>query len=167
MNSFERLQERMVFSTTESIKTRLVVGIAAILPLLAPYQLLIKPVWTEVPSIARLFAVVISLGAIAVSVLLFLIATFGINRQVEFNAADKTIRVTESHLMQRKGRFEHSFDGVKQIEVICHDWSDGPSTYKLRLTPHSGRSFDFGDFSTRTDAKSVHSSLCTLLGRSL
>lgn len=167
VNNFDRLQERTVFSTTESIKARLAIVIAAMLPLLAPYQLLIKPVWSEISSIAWLFAFIISLGAITVSALLLLAAVFGINRQVEFNATDKTIRITESHLLQKKQKFEYAFDDIKEIEVVCHDWSDGPPTYKLCLTPNSGHTFDFGSFSTRTDAESVLSSLRTLLGRVL
>jgi hypothetical protein len=111
----------MLFSTTMSIKARLGFGVVSALPLLAPYELLIKPAWTDFLSLASLFPAIISLGAIALSILLLLVAIFGINRRVEFDATAKTIRVTESHLIQRQREFNYSFSEVNQIEVICHD----------------------------------------------
>jgi len=99
----------MVFSTTMSVKARLGFGLAATLPLLAPYNLLIKPVWADTPSLAWFFFLVVGLGAMAVSVLLFLVAIYGINRRVEFDDTAKVIRVTESHLVQRQRNFTFSF----------------------------------------------------------
>lgn len=148
-----------------SVKARLGFGLAATLPLLVPYNLLFTHVWADIPSLASLFAVVASLGAIAVSVLLLLVAVFGINRRVEFDAAAMTIRVTESHLIQRQRKLIYSFDEVTQLEVVCHDWTDGPSTYEIRLTPTTGRPFTFGNFSSRGDAESALSSLRALVER--
>jgi hypothetical protein len=153
----------MVFSTTMSVKARLGFGIASTLPFLAPYELLIKPAWTDIPSLAWLFAFVVSLGAIAVSILLLLVAIFGMNRLVEFNATSKTIRITESHLMQRKQEFKYSFADVAQIEVISHDWTEGPSTYEIRLMLNKGKPFAFGDFSKGVDAESALSSLKAMI----
>lgn len=165
VNYSEQLSGRMVFSTAISLKARLAFGVAATLPLLAPYELLIKPVWTDTPSPAWLFAVIISLGAIAVSIFLLLVAIFGINRRVEFDAKAKTIRVTESHLMQRQRECNYPFSEITQLEIVCHDWSDGPSTYKIRLTPSAGKPFAFGDFASRIDAESALSSLCAMTAR--
>ena len=88
------------------------------MPLLAPYELLIKPAWTDIPSLAWLFVFVISLGAIVVSILLLLVAIFGLNRRVEFNAATKTIRVTESHLLQRQRELKCPFSDVVPSAAI-------------------------------------------------
>jgi len=157
----------MVFSTAISSTVRLALGIVATLPLLAPYELLIKPVWTDTPSPAWLFAVIISLGALAVSIVLLLVAIFGINRRVEFDATAKTIRVTESHLMQRQRECIYPFSEITQLEVVCHDWTDGPSTYKICLTPSAGKPSAFGDFASRIDAESTLSLLRAMIGRTL
>lgn len=163
MNNFEHSPGRMLFSTTMSAKARLGFGATSTLPLLAPYELLIKPAWVDIPGLAWLFAFVVSLGAITVSILLLLVAIFGLNQRVEFKAATKTIRVTELHLMQRQREFKYPFSDVAQIEVICHDWSENPSTYEIRLTPVTGKPFSFGDFSKRVDAESVVTSLNTMV----
>lgn len=153
----------MVFSTTMSVKARVGFGLVAILPLLAPYKLLIKTVWADIPGLTWLFFIIISLGAISVTVLLFLVAVYGINRRVEFDDISRTIRVTESHLMQRQRKFNYRFLEVAQLEVVCHDWSDGPSTYEIRLTTNTGMSFTFGDFSSRVDAETTLSSLRAMI----
>ena len=155
----------MVFSTTMSVKARLGFGFTAAMPLLAPYQLLIEPAWDVIPSLAWLFAVIVSLGAFAVTVLLLLVAILGINRKVVFDDSTRTIYVTESHLVQKERRFKYSFAEVVQLGVVSHDWSDGPSTYELRLTPTTGKAISFGDFSSRVDAESTLSSLRTMIGK--
>ena len=146
-----------------SVKARLGFGAASALPFLAPYALLIQPAWSDFLSIAGLFAVVVSIGAVAVSMLLLLVALFGLNRSVEFNVGARTIQVTESHLLQRQREFSYSFAEVNQIEVVGHDWSDSPSTYEIRLTPVAGKPLSFGVFPKRADAEFVVSSLNALI----
>lgn len=155
----------MEFSTTMSVKARLGFGFAAALPLLAPYELLIKPVWDVIPSLPWMFAVLISLGAFAVTVLLLLIAILGINRKVVFDNSTRTVYITESHLIQKERMLKHSFDEVVQLEVVSHDWSDGPSTYELRMTLTTGKPISFGDFSSRMGAESTLASLLTMIGK--
>jgi hypothetical protein len=154
----------MVFSTTMSAKVRLGFGLVAALPLLAPYNLLVQPDLAGTPGLALLFAVAVSLGAVAVSVLLLLVAIFGINRRVEFNASAKTVHVSESHLIQSKREFNFRFVEIARLELVCHDWSDGPSTYEIRLTPIAGETFAFGDFSSLASAESTLASLRTIVG---
>lgn len=154
----------MVVSTTMSAKARLGFGLVAILPLLAPYNLLVKPDWAGTSGLALLFTVVVSLGAVAVSVLLILVAIFGINRRVEFNQTTKTVHVSESHLMQSKREFDYPFAEITELELVCHDWSDGPSTYDIRLTPSAGKPFAFGDFSSHASAENALASLRTIVG---
>jgi len=156
----------MLFSTMMSSKARLGFGLAATLPLIAPYELLIKPAWTEILNLFWLFAFIVSLGAMSVSVLLLLVAIFGLNQRVEFDASTHTIHVADSHLLQRKREIQYSFSDVAGIEVISHDWTDGPSTYEISLTPKAGKPFTFGDFSKQHDAESVRSSLIAMVKQS-
>jgi hypothetical protein len=159
MKTFEQSPGRMVFSTTMSSKARLGFCAVSLVPLLAPYELLVKPGWTDVPNLAWAFSLVVSLGAAAVSAILLLVAILGINRRVEFNAVSGTIRIAESHLLKRRQERELPFFEVAGIELVSHDWSDGPSTYDLRLVPKAGKAFAFGDFSKRADAETVLASL--------
>ena len=167
LNCDEHLPPEMVFSTTMSVKARLGFGLVAALPLLAPYDLLVKPDWTGTPYLALLFAIAVSLGAVAVSLLLLLVAIFGIDRRVEFNPISKTVHVSESHLLQGKRDFDYSFAEIAQLELVCQDWSDGPSTYEIRLTPNAGKPFSFGGVSSRESAESILTSLRTIVGRTL
>ena len=155
----------MVFSTPMSVKARLGSGFASVLPLWAPYKLFIKPVWDVIPNLMWLFAMFVSLGAFAVTVLLLLVAIFGITRKVVFDESTRIIYVTESHLVKKECRSKYAFAEVAQLGVISHDWSDGPSTYELQLTLSTGKVISFGDFSSQADAESTLSSLCTMIGK--
>ena len=148
-----------------SAKARTGFGLAAALPLLAPYELLVKPDWSGASGFAFLFGLVVSLGAVLVSVLMLFVAIFGINRRVEFDPATKTVHVTESHLMQRERRFACPFAEIVKLELGAHDWSDGPSTYDIHLTPGAGKPFAFGDFSSRTSAENALAALRAIVGK--
>lgn len=162
MSSAKYAPGQFVFSTTMSSKARVGFALAALLPLLVPYKLLIKTSWDNVSGLWLLFATIVSLGAIAVTVGLFLVALLGINRQVEFDEATRTVRVSESHLLQRVREVNFPFADIARLEIICHDWTTGPSTYELQMSPRSGKPIAFGDFSSRGEAEAALSSLRSL-----
>jgi len=160
---FRTAQGNAVLSTTMSARARTLFGLAATLPLLAPYELLLRPDWPDKLSMAWVLCALVSLGALAVTVLLAGVAVFGLNRQVEFVVNDGVVRVTDRHLLMRARTTRVPFADATALEVISHDWSDGPSTYDLRLMPGSGKGIDFGDFATRQEAESVRAELLALL----
>lgn len=153
----------MIFSTSMSTTARVLFALAGIVPLLAPYELLVRPDWPDALSIAWVLAALVSLGALAVTVLLLCVAVFGLDQRVEFHVKDRMVQVTTAHLLVRPRTVCISFPYVAGINVVCHDWSDGPSTYDLRLTSADGTAIDFGDFRSMHEAESVRSSLLALL----
>lgn len=48
------------------------------------------------------------------------------------------------------------------VEVVCHDWSDGSSTYELRPIPASGKAVDFGNSTSRKEATAARTELLFL-----
>ncbi len=156
-------QKNPVFTTTMSARARTLFALAGAVPLLAPYKLLIRPDWPDMLSIAWMLSALVSLGALAVTALLLGVAVFGLNRRVEFDATGRVVLVTDAHLLLRPRTLRLPFAGVTGIEVVCHDWSDGPSTYELRLTPADGKVVDFGGFTSRKEAESVRAELLTLV----
>lgn len=147
-----------------SRKARLGFGLAGILPLLAPYNLLLKPAWGNALGFSLLFTFVVSLGATAVAVLLLLVAIYGINRRVEFDKSAEVVRVLESNLLQRAREVNYAFADIAQLELVYHDWSTGPSTYEICLTPRTGKPFAFGNFSSRVDVEATLSMLRGVIG---
>lgn len=146
-----------------SARARTLFALAGAVPLLAPYELLIRPDWPDMLSIAWMLSALVSLGALVVTALLLGVAVFGLNRRVEFDAIGRVVRITDAHLLLRPRTLRLPFTGVAGIEVVCHDWSDGPSTYELRLIPADGKVVDFGDFASRKEAESVRAELLTLI----
>ncbi len=156
-------QTNTVFTTTMSAKARTLFALAGVVPLLAPYELLIRPDWPDMLSIAWVLSALVSLGALAVTALLLGVAVFGLNRRVEFDATGRVVLVTDAHLLLRPRTLRLPFADVADVEVVCHDWSDGPSTYELRLIPASGKAVDFGNFTSRKEAESIRTGLLSLL----
>lgn len=156
-------QTNTVFTTTMSAKARTLFALAGVVPLLAPYELLIRPDWPDMLSIAWVLSALVSLGALVVTALLLGVAVFGLNRRVEFDATGRVVLVTDAHLLRRPRMLKLPFADVAGVEVVCHDWSDGPSTYELRLIPAIGKVVDFGNFTSRKKAESIRTGLLSLL----
>ncbi len=77
---------------TEQMSTglRIFLFLVGLFPWMAPYELLIKPGWTGF-HVTTLFFVIISLGAIAVSLAFIGGAIFGLNQMLTIDPASRTI----------------------------------------------------------------------------
>lgn len=139
-------------------------ALIAALPLLAPYELMVRPDWSDAHGVAWGIALLVSLGAMGVSAFLLLVAVMGLNRRVVFDPAVRKVAATESHLLQLPRTRVMSFADLSGVAVICHDWSDGPSTYELELRPRNGAVVRFGEFSTRAEAEAVRDELAAMCG---
>jgi hypothetical protein len=90
MQNTTQTETRIDFTEIMSTATRVFLFILGLFPWLAPYELLIKPGWSEF-SLAMLFFLVISLGAIAVSLGFIGAAVFGMNQTVTFELTARSI----------------------------------------------------------------------------
>jgi ABC-type Na+ efflux pump permease subunit len=64
--------------------------LVGLFPWMAPYQLLIKHGWTEL-NIFMVFPIIISLGAILVSLLFIAASLFGLNQTLTIDPVSRTI----------------------------------------------------------------------------
>lgn len=141
---------------TEHMSTglRVFLFIVGLFPWLAPYELLIKPGWTGF-NIIVLISLMISLGAIAVSLAFMVGAIFGLNQTLMLDQPGHTITHTyESTVIPLRVR-KYSFTQLKSIEVMEHDWDSGPSTYGLKFTFDDGHHTEPGSLSTREEARQL------------
>ena len=72
--------------------TRICIFIAGLIPLLAPYELLFKPTWNTFVSPFFFLSLLISLGAVVVTVFFLAAAVLGLNEVIRFNAAEREVR---------------------------------------------------------------------------
>ncbi len=82
--------DRLVIHSPVPIGRRLFFAGLGVLPLLAPYELLIKPNWQHYRNPVFFFVMVISMGAIAISALLFFAAVAGLSSTMVFDRSTAT-----------------------------------------------------------------------------
>jgi len=154
------------------IRSELRVGARALLlalsvfPLLAPYELILKPDWNSYLNAAFLFVALICLGAMTVSALLVWAAVAGLSSRMKF---DKTlgimayssgapvVRWHTTHCLLRE---------ISDLRVVKTDWSEGSPSYSLVVHVTDGREFASGSSESREEVESVEAKISSLLGLS-
>jgi hypothetical protein len=152
MEQIVQTDDHIEFSERMSAGLRVFLFIVGLFPWLAPYELLIKPGWSGF-SIFTLFLLVISLGAVAVSLAFIGGAIFGLNQTLTFDRSSRSItHAYESTLVPLRVK-KYSFAQLKDIEIAEHDWDSGPSTYGLKFTFSDGHHTEPGSLSSREEAR--------------
>lgn len=126
---------------------RVFLFIVGLLPWLAPYEFLIKPGWMGLNAMT-VFFVIISLGAIVVSLFFLAAAVFGLNQTFTFDSKTRTIVHAYGNVVAPLRLKKYTFGQLKSIEIVKHDWTDAPSTYGLKLTFIAGHKFEPGPFAS-------------------
>ena len=118
----------------------------ACFPLLAPYQLLLRPHWESYINIFFLLSLAISLGALFLSGFLVFAAFAGLSTLLRFDRSTRLFTYLHRAPIVPLRRELIAFDAIEKVEVETHDWSDGAPTYSLRVHLKDGRSFKSGSF---------------------
>jgi hypothetical protein len=152
MEQITQTADRIEFTERMSAGLRVFLFVVGLLPWLAPYELLIRPGWTGF-SIFTLFFLVISLGAVTVSLAFIGGAIFGLNQTLMFDRSSRVItHAYESTLVPLHVK-KYSFTQLKSIEIAEHDWDSSPSTYGLKFTFSDGHHTEPRSLSSREEAR--------------
>ncbi len=100
-------------------------------PLYAPYDLLIRPAWPAAFSIALLPVVVISAGAVFLSVLLWASAIWGLNQYARFDATSGVFIYGYETGVTKYGERIIPFAKIEDVSLKIHSWTDGPASYSV------------------------------------
>ncbi len=132
---------RMEISSPMPIGKRLAFLVLALVPLLAPYQLLIAPGWEGILNPYFAFAALVSLGALAVSTFLVWAAIAGIESTARFDRGRRTLTTAAGAPVMPLQTRAYALDDVRAIEVDTTEWSDGGPSYTLRIDTADGQAF--------------------------
>lgn len=124
-------------------------------PLLAPYELLLRPGWTSFANLPFLFSLGISLGATMLSAFLFFIAFAGLSTLMVFDPHASTFTFRHHAPIVPLQRELLSFDSIQAVDLDKHDWSDGEPTYSIRVHIEDGRTFKSSSFTSLEQATST------------
>jgi len=134
------------FRSTISPAMRIVLLAGAAVPLIAPYELLYEPRWTSALSIFGLFAILISVGAVFVSLLLASAALFGLNENITLDSRRGVVRYACKRAILRARCREFPMSRIKSVALVSHYWEDTAPTYDLVISIIDHRDVQAGPF---------------------
>jgi hypothetical protein len=132
---------------------RVLIFVFGLIPLYAPYDLLLPLSRWNSFSIFFVGAVAISLGATVLSLLFIAAAFFGISSTVRFDGASHIVTYSWETAVTGLKMRQHSFEEIKRLAIETHEWSDGPATHRIVADLKAGGSFEFGKFDVRAEAE--------------
>lgn len=162
--SLRETPERLEIRSPLPVGLRLLLGLAALVPLLAPYELLIRVTWPSLRSPFFVFAALVSAGALLVSGLFFLAALAGRSSRMVFDLVDDVFLYESRAPLGRIRQVRLPLAALGVVDVRVRDWSDSTTGYHLRLHGSGGRSFESGAFATAEAAAAARQRVEAVLG---
>jgi hypothetical protein len=153
MDTIESSTGRIAFIDRFPLVHRIILALLGLLPLAAPYELLILPLRQDSTITVSFIPFLISLGALAVSFVFIGSALLGAEQHITFDAELRTIICRSLRGLAGLLEQRYPFGMVAHIEVRTHEQSDGPASHNIILTITQGREIEFGRFGSRDEAE--------------
>lgn len=163
MDSTTESGKLIEFSDHMSPFVRVLIFVFGLLPLYAPYDLLLPLSKWNGLSVFLVWAAVISLGATIVSFLFMAVAFLGISSTVRFDGASRIVTYSWETGVTGLRVSQHLFEEIERLGIETHEWTDGPSTHSIVAKLKAGRGFEFGKFDARADAERYLEKLQTMI----
>ena len=165
MDSIVHTAGRISFESRLSPLHRILMALFGLLPLYAPYDLIIRRGWPDQFTLNLLFPLLICLGAIAVSLIFLSGAFLGVSQRVLVDQATGAIVHENRKLLTGNRTFRHPFPSIDEMNVRTVEGSDGPATYNIRISVQGGENMEFGEFSAQEEAEGYLSAIAAMIGR--
>jgi hypothetical protein len=136
----------------------------ALFPLIAPYQLIIRPGWTDYTSPFFLFALFISVGAVAVSLMLAWAAFAGLSSRIKFDRERGTVTYQTCAPIVPLRTVRRSIGSIAAVRTATHDWTEGSPSYSFVTEMEDGSSFKCGSSWSREEIDRIVVQVSAFLG---
>lgn len=143
--------------------TRVVFALLALVPLAAPYELLIRVRWESLAHPFFLIALAISLGATALSAFLLFTALAGLSSRMVFDVGRDEFRYSASSPVIRLQDRVYPIGAITGIEVESREWSDGGPTFHVRVVLSDGAVFETASSWTRDEIEAARDRIVEFL----
>jgi hypothetical protein len=147
MDKITQTSQTLVFDKRVHPAVRVVIFLVGLLPLLAPYELLIRVRWNVFFSLPFFISLLFSIFLAAFSVFIVFIALFAQNQHVCFDGYRSTLTYGWSDAVRTYRETTHRFQEISEPELKVHDWSDGPNSYDLLVKTRIGDKINFAGLS--------------------
>lgn len=143
--------DRIEIQSRMGVGPRLLLAALALLPLLAPYELLIRTEWEPIASPFFVLAAMVSAGATALCLFLLFAALAGLSSRTVFDRRTRTVSHFSQTAFARPTREVVPWSNVHRIEVCIREWSDSAPNYYLAVTMKGGPRFETGTSGSREE----------------
>lgn len=143
---------------------RILFVVFALFPLLAPYELIIRPNWQSYFNVPFLFVAAISLGALAVSAFLVWAAVAGLNSRLKFDRSNRTLTYSAGAPVVSWHTVQYAIESLDRLQVEKHDWSEGSPSYSFVAIMADGRSFKSESSWSREEIEAIAKRVSIFLG---
>lgn len=158
--------DRLDVDSPMSPGLRIVLVLLSLIPLLAPYELMVRVRWTDYRHPVFLFAAIIAAGAVAVSLLLFFAGVAGVSSRMTFDAARSLFTYSEKTPWIRPRTRTFPLSAVQSIGIDRHEWSDGAPTFSLVVNMSDGSALRSASSFSLNDVEEGKSRVERFLNRS-
>lgn len=134
---------------------RVLLAALALVPLLAPYELLIRVGWEDYLHPSFFLAAFVSAGAVALSAILVFAAVAALSSRMVFDKGAAEFRYSVEALVLRQAKRIHPLAEVRAVEVGVREWSDGAPSYHLRVCMADGAVYESGASWSRDEVQSA------------
>jgi hypothetical protein len=156
--------DRLEIRSPMRIGLRVLLAVLGLLPLLAPYELLIQVEWETFAHPFFVLAAIVSAGATALSALLLFAAVAGSSSIIVFDKSTGTFSYSaEAPVVKRKRRV-HPLADIRSVGVGVREWSDGAPSYYLRVRTNGGSVFDTASSWSRDEVERIRNRIREYLG---
>lgn len=143
---------------------RVVLALLGLFPLLAPWELLIKPDWTDFRHPVFFFMTAISVGAIAVSLMLFWAAVAGLDSKIRFNREKGTFTWSTRGPVVTAKRIRRPIGDIANLRAVAHEWTEGSPSYSIQVELVDGTILKSGSSWSRKEIDEILTRLSGFLG---
>lgn len=142
---------------------RIALAAMAAVPLLAPYELLLRPGWPHLAGPALVVPTIVSLGAIVVSGVLLAAAVAGTSSRIVVDRRAGTVAFASQAPVARRRTRVFALRDVVGVELGVQDWSDGDATYRVGVVMADGTVLRTGPSTSRADIAEIRERLASFV----
>jgi len=166
MTTIVESNEVLKINSPMSAGQRVLFGLLALFPWLAPYELILRIDWQSYLNLPFLFVALISAGAIALSMLLLWAAIAGLSSSIRIDRGLGEISYSASAPILPLRTSSFPIISIERMQIAVTDWSDSSPSYALEFLLAGGRSIRTGSSWSRPEMEAVLERVASFLTKS-
>jgi hypothetical protein len=141
-------EECFVIQTRVGMGTRVFIGLLGLVPLIAPYDFLVKVRWNSYFNFPFLLVLIVSIGSVFMSAMFVYMGTFATSIKITLDRRTQVFCHSSEALTIRNKTEEHPLSHIQRLEVRETNWSDGPPSYNLQFVLEGDKVYEVGPFNS-------------------